>query len=550
MTTKTRILLIDDGDTYANLIQKHMPEFELIVPPGQSVACLKDGPAAIAFLEQYQEPIDVVLLDMHFDIAPNLLFPLDETSSPRRTKRFQGVAILREIHAKFADLPVVLLTSLEDLSLVDAATDLVSQSMTYVLDGNDLDALRVRINSATEASRAQADSRVLWGNDTHMKAIRRRLTVLSQGGMPVILEGETGTGKSYLAEQFVHANSNRTGPFVVLDLSTVPANLISAHLFGAVRGAYTGAVETRKGVFEMANQGTLFIDEIQNAPLEVQKQLLLVLQDRKVRPLGATREIQVDVKVVAASNRPLDEAVSRGTFRSDLFMRLSPATRVRIPPLKERLSDLFYLSKRFAQRALNDADIFTLASEVAAALGIETLHNLELVIGRESKTRSDHSTQGTLSLVIPKPVWRLLENHIWPGNIRELEMLIHNVITFTLVDTIDAIRRNILISSPKLQVDTGLVGNLLQGAKALQSDFSNDVDANTLKDNELIVAVNAASTLNEVANDVERQYFLSLFRRSKRDFSKMAIHLLADASKARAVRLRFNQLGLKVREIE
>lgn len=548
MSDRIRILLVDDGDTYAELIHRHMPECELIVDDrkGDARTCIGDGPSAISFLETYRGPIDAVLLDMHFDIPEDRLFTLDEGASLRRTKRFQGVAILREIHERFPALPVVLLTSLEDLSLVDAAKDLISQSMTYVLDGQDLDALRVRIASATRRSRVEDDSsRVLWGNNTTMKSIQRRLTVLARGSMPVILEGETGTGKSWLAEQFVHVNSRRTGPFVVLDLSTIPENLLSAHLFGAVKGAYTGAVENRKGVFEMANEGTLFIDEIQNAPLEVQKQLLLVLQDRKVRPLGSPREILVDVKVVAASNRPLDQAVASGAFRPDLYMRLSPATRVQIPPLRHRLEDLHYLADRFTRHAMQNNDIAAMVKEVADAIGNRTVSDIRLVVGRNSRPGEDDAVH----LVVPNPVWKLLESHTWPGNIRELEMLIYNLITFTLVDTIDTLRRGIPISTSNLQVDAGLVGNLIQSARVLQLPDSRQAEKNT-DDNAISVTLKSATTLNEVANDVERQYFLSLFRSCKRDFSMMAHVLLGDTAKARAVRLRFNQLGLRVREIE
>mgnify|MGYP005813554817 CR=1 FL=1 len=213
--------------------------------------------------------------------------------------------------------------------------------MTYFLDGDDLDALRIRMHAALSAARAQIeDDGVLWGRDRSMRALRSRLSVLSRGALPVILEGETGTGKSYLAERFVHQKSGRSGPFVVLDVSTVPRDLLAAQLFGSVRGAYTGAISDRKGVFELAHRGTLFLDEIQNAPLEVQKQLLLVLQDKRVRPIGGNHDRVVDVKVVAASNEPLARAVAEGRFRADLYMRLSPATRVIIPPLRQRTADL------------------------------------------------------------------------------------------------------------------------------------------------------------------------------------------------------------------
>lgn len=546
-TDSPRILLIDDGTAYAEAVTR-MPEFELIRPEGDGGRSnLVDGIEAMEFLEKNSKQVDVVLLDMHFDVDENRLFPLSEGASARSTRRFQGIAILDQIRKSFPDLPVVLLTAVEDLSLVDAAEELTSQSMTYILDGDDLDSLRVRINAALrEASIAVEEAHVLWGADPAMKAIRRRLTVLSRGRMPVILEGNTGTGKSFLAERFVHVNSERKGPFVVLDLSTLPGDLVPAHLFGAVKGAYTGAIADRKGVFEMAHEGTLFIDEIQNVPLEVQKQLLLVLQDGRVRPLGSTREIAVDVKVVAASNSPLDEAVAGGRFRPDLYMRLSPATRVRIPDLKERPKDLSFLARRFTSLALRDTDMAKLRDEIAAGLDMPPGTPLEVVMGRKKKRRNDG---GSLDLVIPGPAWKQLQAHPWPGNMRELQMVMHNIVAFTLVATVDAIRSGISISSPRLQVDPGLVGELLAGAAVLARGERPAVEADNLAQDEVTVRIEAGDTLNSVANGVERQYFLELFRRMSGDFSRMADALLGDPSKGRAVRLRFNQLGLKVREL-
>ncbi|MFO8071014.1 MAG: sigma 54-interacting transcriptional regulator [Polyangia bacterium] len=542
--TRPRLLLIDDGDTYAGVIDAQMPEFELVRPQGEEGSpCLRDGPEALEFLERGVKIVDAILLDMHFDVPDDRLLPLAEDASRRRTRRFQGVAILREIRRRHPDVPVVLLTEIEDLSLVDHTGELASQSMTYLLDGDDIDALRVRVNAALEeASLELEESRVLWGADSSMRDVRRRLTVLARGGMPVILEGETGTGKSFLAEQFVHANSGRSGPFVVVDLSALPRDLIPAHMFGAVRGAYTGAVADRKGVFELAHRGTVLLDEVQNVPLEVQKQLLLVLQDGRVRPLGSTREVTVDVKVIAASNRPLDEAVSAGRFRPDLYMRLSPATRVRIPPLRERPGDLRFLARRFAEQAADNADISELRDEVAQALGMESKAPVRLTIGRRRAQREP----GALELALPGPAWKMLEAHRWPGNVRELEMVMHNAVTFTLVAAVDAIRSGLRLESRRLQVDPGLVGELLSGSAALESGGEQAGDS---PPGGIAVRIEPGSSLNQVANSLERQCLLELFKRTDGDFEKMAEMLLSEPGKARAVRLRFNQLGLRVREI-
>ncbi len=532
---RPRVVVIDDGLAYAEAVAKHMPEVELVRPDGQP--CLGDGPAALDWLARNADHADVVLLDMQFDVPDDRLLPLADGASPRRTRRFQGAAILREVRRRFPELPVVLLTAVEDLSLVDESGELAGQSMTYVLDGEDLDALRIRLHGAArDAAMGLEEAGLLWGRDPQMLALRRRLAVLARGSMPVILEGETGTGKSYIAERFVHANSTRRGPFVTVDLATIPSDLVPAHLFGATRGAYTGAIADRKGMFELADGGTLFIDEIQNVPAEVQKQLLLVLQDRRVRPLGGSREVPVDVKIVAASNTPLAEAVAKGRFRPDLYMRLSPATRVVIPPLRERPGDLAFLARRFVARAADEPDTAELRDQVALAAGLNPGAPLNLVVGRGK--RSD----GGLELILPQPAWTRLARHPWPGNVRELAMLLHNLVTFTLVAAVDAIRAGVALSSPRLQVDPGLVGELLAGSAPLGGDV-------LASDGSIPVRVSPAETLNQVANEVEKQYLVHLFRETEGDFGTMADRLLGDAARARAVRLRFNQLGLKVREL-
>jgi DNA-binding NtrC family response regulator len=551
VSARPRILVIDDGEVYARVVAERMPEFELVRPHGPAgEPRLADGPAALAYLEKHAASIDVVLLDLHFDVAPERLLPLGGDASLRRTRRFQGVAILREIRRRFPGLPVVLLTAVEDLSLVDAADELAAQSMTYFLDRDDLDALRIRVNAALQDAKLGLEEQsILWGRDPAMRAVRRRLAVLARGRMPVILEGETGTGKSFLAQRFLHANSGRSGPFVTVDLATIPADLVPAHLFGAVRGAYTGSVADRKGVFELAHQGTLFIDEVQNIPPEIQKQLLLVLQDGRVRAVGSTREIAVDVKVVVASNTPLADAVAAGRFRPDLYMRLSPATRVVVPPLREHLGDLAFLSRRFVARALEEPDIGELRDQVARALGLDSGAQVSLVIGRSSGERAGDG----LKLVLPEPAWKLLEAHPWPGNLRELSMVVHNLVAFTLVAAVDAVRAGLPLTSPRLQIDPGLVGELLSGSAKLSArtpspQTEEERPASSLADG-LRVKLEPGPTLNAVAASVERQYFLWLFRETNRDFARMAQILLGDAGKSRAVRLRFNQLGLKVREL-
>ncbi|MEZ4472608.1 MAG: sigma 54-interacting transcriptional regulator [bacterium] len=539
MSARPRLLLIDDGESYARAFSR-LADVELIDPGApDGLPRLADGPAALEWLGRHRDRVDVVLLDMRFDVEADRLLPLPGGPvSLRRQRRFQGVAILGAIRERFPDLPVVVLTAVEDLSLLDAGEELAQQSLTYMLDGEDLDAVRIRVHTAlAESRRAQEEADILWGQDAAMGTVRRRLSVLARGRLPVILEGETGTGKSFLAERWLHARSGRPGPFVVLDLATIPTDLVPAHLFGATRGAYTGAVTDRKGVFELAHEGTLFIDEIQNVPLEVQKQLLLVLQDRKVRPLGSSREIPVDVKVVAASNTPLADAVRAGRFRPDLHMRLSPATRVQLPPLRERPRDLAFLARRLVSQAVRDSDIDALRAQVAEVVGLPPTAPLRLVVGREGRSDED-----ALQIALPRPAWVRLEAHPWPGNVRELAMVMHNILTFTLVGAVDAIGVGLELHSPRLQVDPGLVADLLSGASTPEPVAPLDPDVFSIR-------VQPGATLNAVSGEVERQYLVALFHQTDGDFALMAERLLGDGERARAIRLRFNQLGLKVREL-
>ncbi|MDJ0764023.1 MAG: sigma 54-interacting transcriptional regulator [Myxococcota bacterium] len=545
---KPNVLVIDDGTVYGNVIFKHLPEV-VLVDPGEygSERRIPDGPKAISFLDHHGDQVDVILLDMKFDIDKGRLLPLEDGASLRRTRRFQGVAILREIRSRYPDLPVVLLSSYQDLSPVDVSGELGAQSMTYFLDSDDLDALRIRIHRAFQEAALEVDeSHVFWGKDPGMQGVRRRLKMLARGRIPVILEGETGTGKSFLAEQFLHVMSGRKGPFITCDLSTVPADLVPSYLFGAVRGAYTGSVANRKGLFEMASGGSLFIDEVQNVPADIQKQLLQVLQDKRVRPLGSAKTIDVDVKVIAASNRPLDEAVASGRFRSDLYMRLSPATRVRIPPLRERSADLKRLAKKFAAQAASNPDIIELLEAVTRAVGLTLPAGMIMTVGSGAKKKRSLSA---LELYVPKAAWQMLEKHPWPGNTRELSSVVHNIVTFTLLAAHDAIADGLPLKSTRLQVDPGLVGQLLAGSANLLMTDAKDASGTHTKGIPVSVALNPATSLNRVSVEVERQYFLAMFARTDGDFDTMAELLLGDRQKGRAVRLRFNQLGLKVREI-
>ena len=372
-----------------------------------------------------------------------------------------------------------------------------------------------------------------------MLRARRRLAVLARGSLTVSLEGETGTGKSAIAARFLHPRSGRTGAFVTADLSTVPPDLLPAHLIGSQRGSFTGAVADRKGLFELAHRGTLFLDELQNATPEVQKLLLVALQERRIRPLGAAREIPVDVKLIASSGRPFAEAVSSGALRADLWMRLGPATRVVLPPLRERRGDLPFLFRRFAVAAAKEPENAELVRRIAEGAGFREDAPFAVTLGG----RDTPPDRPSVELFVPAPVFRSLERHGWPGNVRELDAVARNLVVFTLVAAADVADPSTALGSARLQADPALVAEMLAASAAVVPAAAADGKGR------IDVRIEPARSLSAAATAVERQYLGTLFERTGGDLEAMAEALLGDRSRARAIRLRMNQIGLSVKKL-
>ena len=226
----------------------------------------------------------------------------------------------------------------------------------------------------------------LLGGSVKMRELYAQLERIAPTDYSLLLEGETGTGKDVAAESVHAASARADGPFVVLDCGAVAANLIESELFGHERGAFTGAAELHRGVFEQASGGTLFMDEIGELPLELQPKLLRVLEKRQLRRVGGHETIAVDVRIISATNRNLRAEVRHRRFREDLYYRLAPA-HVQLPPLRDRLDDLEMLVGHFLSHE------------------------------RPPRRLAD----------ISDAVWTMLRSHRWPGNVRELRNAVHRL---------------------------------------------------------------------------------------------------------------------------
>jgi two-component system response regulator PilR (NtrC family) len=237
----------------------------------------------------------------------------------------------------------------------------------------------------------------LVGHSEPMQGVKRRIIKVARSMAPVLVRGESGTGKELVA-QALHANSHRAaGPLVAVNCGAIPENLLEAEFFGAKKGAYTGALQDREGYFAAAQDGTLFLDEIGDLPLAMQSKLLRAIQERRVRPLGGTHEIAVDVRVVSATHKDLAQEVKAGRFRQDLYYRLN-VIEIVIPPLRERREDL---------PALCDALLHRIASE-----------------------------SGLPAPMVSDELLQQLSRNPLVGNVRELENLLHRAIAMSENDTL------------------------------------------------------------------------------------------------------------------
>jgi two-component system nitrogen regulation response regulator GlnG len=541
-----KLLVVDDADRYIEVAHQFLRSYRYATRcdlAGPCWTCPKRMGCNLTHAHDMREveetlrlhrDVDVVLLDLVFDLPKERLVPSDEPDVEKR-RRLQGIAILAELRRLHPALPVILMTSQEELAYEDAAAALaVDEYVTLAgADVFDARALGLLIERVLARRASAVDSgHYQWGKSRAMARLRRDAEVLARTSLPVLLTGESGTGKSALAEKVIHPASRRKGAFVAVDLAALPATLVAAELFGASRGAFSGATD-RPGRFERADGGTLLLDEIGNLPLDVQRTLLLAMESGRVTRLGENVARSVDVRVIAATNVDLPAAVRSGTFRADLYARLNPAARLRVPALRERVEDLPELMSALLVRGFSTGPNASLLAEYRRSAGLDGGLAPTLVVGQSGAAGKGVSfSMGPASM-------RDLRNHAWPGNVRELDHLVTTTAVFAVADAAAALATG--------RADRSASAMLPMSAKLIRELLVQE-DAAAPSPGRLAVALEPAATLNALSRSIEAQIFSQVFREVGGDFEALARRFLqgSPTTNARRVRLRFNQLGLRV----
>jgi two-component system nitrogen regulation response regulator NtrX len=325
----SRILLVDD---IIQLAEQYAYDLRRI--GGHETIVAGNGPAALERIEH--DAIDCVILDLEM---PGM----------------DGYEVLRTLLHRGVETPVIVYTGTGDydrciqairlgaFGFIDKAEPMerVAQEVANALE-------RYRLRREVRALQHELGNSQLLGTSGKMRELRGTIARVAPIPSTVLITGESGSGKELVARELHRLSAHATGPFVPINCAALPENLVESELFGHERGAFTGAIATRKGAFEAADRGTLFLDEIGELALPVQAKLLRVLEDHTVSRVGSTRGVTVSTRVVAATNRNLEESVRSGDFREDLFFRIN-VHRVTVPPLRDRPDDIGPLAERFLE---------------------------------------------------------------------------------------------------------------------------------------------------------------------------------------------------------
>src|SRR5579863_3007207 len=310
-----------------------------------------------------------------------------------------GLELLKQVHEMYPGVAVLMLTQYGTIDSAVAATRM--GAVDYVTKPFHIEDLRARLERVARDMDLDRENRLLReqlhskpgfggmiGVSAKMQRVYKMIEKVSQHEYPVLILGESGTGKELVAKSIHYSGKRKERPFAPVDCSSLVPTLIESELFGYVKGAFTGAMQSKQGLLEAAQGGTLFLDEIGDMPVDLQAKLLRALQEREVKPVGSTERRHINIRIIAATNRDLESAIRTGGFRQDLYFRLN-VVQIKLPPLRERKSDIQLLVASFLEK-------------FAGAQG----------------------TPRTLS----EDAMRRLMAYDWPGNVRELENVIERAV--------------------------------------------------------------------------------------------------------------------------
>jgi len=319
-----KLLLVDDDPSLLKLLGMRLRS------EGYQVTTAGSGPEALRLLQK--EKIELVISDLRMD-------------------EMDGLALFGEIQKRHTNLPVIILTA--HGSIPDAVSATQQGVFSFLTKPVDKDALYKAIDEALAQQVPVSDDRwreAIVTRSPLMLKLLEQAHMVAQSDVSVLINGQSGTGKEMLA-QAIHAASPRNGkPFIAINCGALPEQLLESELFGHAKGAFTGAVSARDGLFKTAGGGTLFLDEIGDMPQPLQVKLLRVLQERKVRPLGSDHDIEIDVRIISATHRDLPKAMEKKEFREDLFYRLN-VVNLKIPALHQRTEDIPLLANHLLRQA-------------------------------------------------------------------------------------------------------------------------------------------------------------------------------------------------------
>jgi two-component system response regulator AtoC len=377
MAGTIHILAVDDDAVACDLLR------EVLEQEGYAVNTATTGQAAMQLAREV--PFDLALIDI-------------------RMPDISGIEVLKALKRANPQMPVLMLTA---YSSMDTTIEAIREgAYDYLSKPCKMEELTITVKRALEQYQLLRENQYfrqelrekykfenIVGTTPAMLAVYKTVARLVDSKATVLIEGESGTGKELIARA-IHFNGPRAErPFVAVECASLAESLLESELFGHVRGAFTGAVETKKGLFEIADGGTIFLDEIAEISLGLQAKLLRVLQEHEIRRVGGTQPIQLDVRVIAATNKNVEVLVKAGRFREDLFYRLN-VVMLHLPPLRQRQEDIPLLANHFLRKY----------SEV----------NHKLI---------SHITQEAMEL---------LSAYHWPGNVRELDHTIERAVTLTM----------------------------------------------------------------------------------------------------------------------